>query len=91
MCEVATALDGDEFVQGLDEQATERMVAHLDAMVARYRAGEPLQYVLGRWGFRHLDLMVDRRVLIPAPRPSSWQVWRSSWRRRSARREWSPT
>ena len=25
-------------------------------MVARYRAGEPLQYVLGRWGFRRLDL-----------------------------------
>ena len=30
-------------------------------------AGEPLQYVLGRWGFRRLDLMVDRRVLIPRP------------------------
>jgi release factor glutamine methyltransferase len=23
--------------------------------------------VLGRWGFRHLDLMVDRRVLVPRP------------------------
>jgi release factor glutamine methyltransferase len=67
LCEVATALDGDEFVHGLDEPATERMVAHLDAMVARYRAGEPLQYVLGRWSFRHLDLAVDRRVLIPRP------------------------
>ncbi len=30
-------------------------------------AGEPLAYVLGRWGFRHLDLLVDRRVLIPRP------------------------
>ena len=67
LCEVATALDGDEFVRGLDEPATERMVAHLDAMVARYRAGEPLQYVLGRWSFRRLDLAVDRRVLIPRP------------------------
>jgi release factor glutamine methyltransferase len=35
--------------------------------LARHAAGEPLQYVLGRWGFRHLDLMVDRRVLIPRP------------------------
>jgi release factor glutamine methyltransferase len=26
-----------------------------------------LQYVLGRWGFRTLDLMVDRRVLVPRP------------------------
>ena len=67
LCEVAVALDGDEFDAALDEPATERMVAHLDAMVARYRAGEPLQYVLGRWGFRHLDLAVDGRVLIPRP------------------------
>jgi release factor glutamine methyltransferase len=35
--------------------------------VARRRAGEPLQYVVGRWGFRHLDLLVDPRVLIPRP------------------------
>ena len=33
----------------------------------RRAAGEPLQYVLGRWGFRTLDLFVDRRVLIPRP------------------------
>ena len=36
-------------------------------MTQRRRAGEPLQYVVGSWGFRHLDLMVDRRVLIPRP------------------------
>ncbi len=43
------------------------MVAHLDAMIARRIAGEPLQYVLGSWQFRRLDLMIDRRVLIPRP------------------------
>jgi release factor glutamine methyltransferase len=37
----------------------------LREMVERRRAGEPLQYVLGSWSFRALDLMVDRRVLIP--------------------------
>lgn len=67
ICEVATALDGADFDAALDEPLTERMVQHHDAMVARYRAGEPLQYVLGRWGFRRLDLAVDRRVLIPRP------------------------
>ncbi|MAT03837.1 MAG: protein-(glutamine-N5) methyltransferase, release factor-specific [Acidimicrobiaceae bacterium] len=67
ICEVATALDGDEFEAALDQPVTERMVQHHDAMVARYRSGEPLQYVLGRWGFRRLDLAVDRRVLIPRP------------------------
>jgi release factor glutamine methyltransferase len=36
-------------------------------LVERRLAGEPLQYVLGTWPFRHLDLMVDRRVLIPRP------------------------
>ncbi len=67
LCEVAVALDGAEFDAALDEPVTERMVAHLDAMLARYRAGEPLPYVLGRWSFRHLDLAIDRRVLIPRP------------------------
>jgi release factor glutamine methyltransferase len=37
------------------------------AMAARRAAGEPLQYVFGHWSFRHLDLLVDRRVLIPRP------------------------
>jgi release factor glutamine methyltransferase len=36
-------------------------------MVVRRESGEPLQYVVGRWGFRSLDLMVDPRVLIPRP------------------------
>jgi release factor glutamine methyltransferase len=36
-------------------------------LLARRLAGEPLQYVLGSWSFRTLDLFVDRRVLIPRP------------------------
>jgi release factor glutamine methyltransferase len=63
----ACGADGPELALVLGERATERGVARLDAMVARRSAGEPLQYVLGRWGFRRLDLMVDRRVLIPRP------------------------
>ncbi|MDP1805853.1 MAG: peptide chain release factor N(5)-glutamine methyltransferase, partial [Acidimicrobiales bacterium] len=50
-----------------DDPATEREVRHYDDMVGRRTAGEPLQYVLGRWGFRTLDLLVDHRVLIPRP------------------------
>jgi release factor glutamine methyltransferase len=68
LCEVASAsVDGDEFLARLDEPATERMVSHLDTMVARHRTGEPLQYVLGEWSFRHITLSIDRRVLIPRP------------------------
>ena len=42
-------------------------VAAARAMAARRAAGEPLQYVFGHWPFRTLDLLVDRRVLIPRP------------------------
>ncbi len=37
------------------------------AAVERRRGGEPLAYVLGRSGFRFLDLAVDRSTLIPRP------------------------
>jgi len=50
-----------------EELAGERAARHLESMLVRREAGEPLQYVLGRWGFRRLDLLVDRRVLIPRP------------------------
>ena len=45
----------------------ERLVARTEELVARRSAGEPLQYVLGSWAFRSLELQVDRRVLIPRP------------------------
>jgi release factor glutamine methyltransferase len=37
------------------------------ALVARRARREPLQYVLGEWGFRRLTLAVDPRALIPRP------------------------
>ncbi len=66
VAEAAGAADGELFLH-LGRPATVRGVARLDEMVARRCAGEPLQYVLGHWAFRSLDLMVDRRVLIPRP------------------------
>ncbi len=63
----ATGTDGADWLDELDRHATQRHVAAFDAMLARRERGEPLQYVIGRWGFRHLDLYVDRRVLIPRP------------------------
>ena len=46
---------------------SERSLALLQGMIERRLNGEPVQYVLGRWQFRTLDLMVDQRVLIPRP------------------------
>lgn len=67
LCEHASGYDADEFTSVLDDTVSARAGLHLDAMLRRYAAGEPLQYVMGRWAFRHLDVMVDRRVLIPRP------------------------
>jgi release factor glutamine methyltransferase len=67
LVERAAGLDAAEMLLALDEPATVRGATHLHQMVERRAAGEPLQYVLGRWAFRTLDLYVDRRVLIPRP------------------------
>ena len=63
----AAGCDDAAWHSELDRPATRRGVAGFDRMLARRTAGEPLQYVLGSWGFRALDLFVDRRVLIPRP------------------------
>lgn len=65
--ERASGSHGAELILALDEPATERGVGFFDLMLGRREAGEPLQYVLGAWSFRELDLFVDRRVLIPRP------------------------
>lgn len=65
--EEATGRGAAEQVIALDQLATERETRRVEALVHRRVAGEPLQYVLGHWGFRTLDLLVDRRVLIPRP------------------------
>ena len=67
LVERATGLGAAEVLTRLDAPATERGATHVHAMAARRAAGEPLQYAMSRWGFRSLDLYVDRRVLIPRP------------------------
>lgn len=73
--EIAAGLEPTEFALGLDQTATVRGVAQFDSMVARRLEGEPLQYVVGSWGFRTLDLTVDRRVLIPRPETEEVVGW----------------
>jgi release factor glutamine methyltransferase len=67
LVEEASGWEGPDHVLRLDDLATTLTAAALAGMLERRCAGEPLQYVLGRWGFRTLDLYVDRRVLIPRP------------------------
>jgi len=65
--ERASGNEGATFALGLSDLVTLRGIAAFDSMLTRRERGEPLQYVLGGWGFRTLDLFVDRRVLIPRP------------------------
>jgi release factor glutamine methyltransferase len=67
MVERVSGYDGVELVMGEHEAATAPAIQHLEDMLDRRAAGEPLQYVLGRWDFLGLDLLVDRRVLVPRP------------------------
>ncbi|MBV6508881.1 MAG: Release factor glutamine methyltransferase [Acidimicrobiales bacterium] len=67
LVEEAAGFEGPEYASGLNRPATKRGVARFDEMLARRESGEPLQYVLGHWAFRSVDLMVDSRVLIPRP------------------------
>ena len=67
MLERASGLDRAGLIPRLADPVPARTVDFVEGMVERRRRGEPLQYVLGLWSFRRLELVVDRRVLIPRP------------------------
>ena len=73
--EAATGAAPAEFDRVLSEPATTLAAARFHSMLERRSAGEPLQYVVGSWGFRTLDLMVDSRVLIPRPETEVVAGW----------------
>ena len=51
----------------LGKDVGERYLEAMRRGLARLAKGEPVQYVLGEWDFRHLTLKCDRRALIPRP------------------------
>jgi release factor glutamine methyltransferase len=53
----------EEFLPGGDPDS----LTVLRGAAQRRLDGEPLQYIIGHWPFRSLDLDVDPRVLIPRP------------------------
>jgi release factor glutamine methyltransferase len=67
LCEEVYGERGATFQAALSQAVNERLVVRFDKLLARRQAGEPLQYVLGSWSFRTVELMVDSRVLIPRP------------------------
>ncbi len=73
--ETASGASPAEFARALGEPATTLAAARFHSMLERRSTGEPLQYVVGSWGFRTLDLMVDHRVLIPRPETEVVAGW----------------
>ena len=62
-----SASSGSSSTRRFDRPLTPPELAAARELVARRARREPLQYVLGEWGFRRLTLTVDRRALIPRP------------------------
>ena len=61
------AHDGDTLDEGQQQQFT--------LLCGRRAAGEPLAYIAGRKEFFGVDLMVDRRVLVPRPDTETLVEW----------------
>jgi len=63
----AVGLDRVGLYMQLDRPLSPSELERAQGLVARRGTREPLQYVLGEWGFRRLTLRVDGRALIPRP------------------------
>jgi release factor glutamine methyltransferase len=63
----ATGRERAELLSNPDAELAPPAARLYGEMVRRRLRREPVAYIVGRKGFRHLDLAVDRRVLIPRP------------------------
>ena len=63
----ALGIDRAGLVMAADEQLSGDIRTRYLALLVRRVRHEPVAYILGRKGFRRIDLAVDPRVLIPRP------------------------
>jgi release factor glutamine methyltransferase len=63
----ALGLGRVELYTGFERPLSEAELSDCRELIARRAKREPVAYILGRWGFRGLDLDVDARVLVPRP------------------------
>jgi release factor glutamine methyltransferase len=63
----ALGLGRVELYTGFERPLSEAELSDCRELIARRAKREPVAYILGRWGFRGLDLDVDPRVLVPRP------------------------
>ncbi len=62
-----TGLDRVHLYTSYERPLSRSELDEFQALLERRAAREPLQYILGRWQFRQLELHVDRRALVPRP------------------------
>lgn len=67
LVERVSGYSSTELILNETEYVSARSVSFFDGLLVRRCSGEPLQYVLGRWSFRSLELVVNPSVLIPRP------------------------
>jgi release factor glutamine methyltransferase len=63
----ATGMDRAELVANAEAEVPAAAARAFGEMVRRRLRREPVAYILGRKGFRNIELAVDRRVLVPRP------------------------
>ena len=63
----ALGLSRIELYTAFDRPLTEAELAACRELIGRRARREPVAYILGRWGFRGLDIEVNERVLVPRP------------------------
>ncbi len=64
---LAEAVGCDRAALAVDPEVPPAAARRFGEMVRRRLRREPVAYILGRKGFRHIEVAVDRRVLVPRP------------------------
>jgi release factor glutamine methyltransferase len=67
LVEEVSGYEGAELLVVFDNTAPSVATTRLHTLASRRQQGEPLQHLLGHWGFRTLDLAVSQAALIPRP------------------------
>lgn len=63
----AAGIAPGELLSVLDRPVSTDVIDAVRLMAERRVGGEPLQYILGSWSFRQLEVLVDPRALVPRP------------------------
>ena len=68
-------LDDNQFILANDLRVSESDLLFFRSVVKRLQKDEPIQYILGRTLFYHLQLKIDSRALIPRPETEELVDW----------------